>query len=335
MSSISTINGFVLRSHEWGVMVRIGKSELDIVPVVLGGNTFGWTAGEQASFDIMDAFVGYGGNCIDTADQYSAWVTGNSGGESEALIGQWMARRRNRDSLVIATKVGKSPRFRGLAGSNVKAAAEASLTRLGTDRIDLYYAHEDDPNVPLGETVAAFDDLICEGKVRYVGLSNYSAARIEAWFSTAESDQQCRPIALQVHYNLVHRHEYENEFRPVATQYGLGVLSYYSLASGFLTGKYRAREDLVGRAREGMAGRYLSDPGLAVVAEVERIAAAHATAPATVALAWLLSRPGVVAPIASVSQAAQLQSHVAAIRLSLTDTELAGLSEHLDCPETG
>jgi aryl-alcohol dehydrogenase-like predicted oxidoreductase len=306
-------------------MRTIGSSDLTVYPLALGGNTFGWTSDEDASFEVLDGYTAAGGNFIDTADGYSAWVPGNSGGESETIIGRWMSRRGNRDTLVLGTKVSQHPDFRGLSAGNVAAAADASLQRLGTDHIDLYYAHFDDAATPLEETVGAFNDLVVAGKVRHVALSNYSAARIEEWVTIARSNGFALPVALQPQYSLVHREEFERDLAPVAERFNLGVAPYFALASGFLTGKYRTRDDLAGTAREQMTGGYFTDEGLAVVAALDEIATVRGVEIATVALAWLQAKPTVVAPIASARVAAQLPALMKAAELALTSDELAAL----------
>ena len=308
-------------------MTRIGHSDLDVFPLALGANTFGWTSDEAASHDIIDAFLGAGGSLIDTADSYSAFAPGNSGGESETVIGNWFARTGRRDDVVLATKVSRHPDFLGLSASNIAAAADASLARLQSDHIDLYYAHFDDENTPLEETVAAFDALVKAGKVRYVGISNYSPDRAQAWLDIADREGFDKPVALQPHYNLVHRQSYEPALQELATEHHLGVFPYFALASGFLTGKYRTKDDLGDSMRGKMASGYLSDSGLAVVDALAEIADAHDTAIPTVALAWLLTRPGIVAPIASASRIGQLPSLTEAPGLSLTDDEVARLTK--------
>ena len=304
-------------------MERIGS--LQIFPLNLGGNVFGWTADKQASFAILDAFVAGGGNFIDTADGYSAWVPGNTGGESELIIGEWMNTRGNRADVVVTTKVSQHPDFSGLAYDNVIEAADASLTRLGTDYIDLYHAHFDDENTPLEETVKAFSDLVHAGKVRNIGVSNYSADRIDQWFEIAERDGYVKPVALQPHYNLVHRATYERELAPVATARGLAVTPYFSLASGFLTGKYRTEADLAASVRGGGSKGHLTPEGLGVVNALAGIAEARGVAIATIALAWLRAKPNVVAPIASASRVEQLGDLLAAASVDLTAEEIAAL----------
>ncbi|MGY4858649.1 aldo/keto reductase [Cryobacterium sp. AP23] len=306
-------------------MRTIGSSDLTVFPLALGGNTFGWTSDEAASIEVLDAYTAAGGNFIDTADGYSAWAPGNSGGESETIIGRWMSRRGNRDSVVVGTKVSQHPDFRGLSAANVAAAADASLQRLGTDHIDLYYAHFDDAATPLEETVTAFNDLVVSGKVRHVAVSNYSAARIEEWVGIAQSHGFALPVALQPQYSLVHRDEFERDLAPVAERFNLGVAPYFSLASGFLTGKYRTRDDLAGTAREQMAGGYFTDEGLAVVTALDEIATLRGVEIATVALAWLQAKPTVVAPIASARVAGQLPALMAAAELDLSAAELETL----------
>lgn len=307
-------------------MARIGNSDLDILPLSLGGNVFGWTADRDTSFAVLDAFRDGGGDFIDTADGYSAWVDGNSGGESETLIGEWLASRKPAD-IVVATKVSTHPDFRGLSASTVRAAAEASLRRLGVDTIDLYYAHFDDADTPLAETVGAFADLVTDGLVRHVAVSNYSAARIREWISLAEEAGAARPVAVQPHYNLVHRAEVEAEIVPVAQEFGLSLVPYSALASGFLTGKYRTPDATGSSPRAGSAARLATPRGLAVIEALEEIGAAHDASIASTALAWLRSQPAVAAPIASASRVEQVDDLLVSARLELSSDEIAHLSE--------
>ncbi|MGN7190410.1 MULTISPECIES: aldo/keto reductase [unclassified Curtobacterium] len=308
-------------------MPRIGTSDLHVFPLALGGNVFGWTADEQTSHRVLDAFTGAGGDFVDSADVYSAWAPGNEGGESERVIGSWLRASGKRDDVVIATKVSQHPQYSGLSAANVAAAARASLERLGTDRIDLYYAHFDDQDTPLEETVRAFDQLVREGLVRYTAISNYSRERAEEWIRIAKAEGLALPVAIQPHYNLVTREPYESEIAPLAAAEGLGVVPYFALAAGFLTGKYRTKEDFAGKDREGQVSGYFSDAGLAVVDTLDRIAGAHDAEIASVALAWLQGRPDVVAPIASARNTEQLPALLASAELELTADEVQALDD--------
>jgi aryl-alcohol dehydrogenase-like predicted oxidoreductase len=301
----------------------IGSSDLEVYPLSLGGNVFGWTADRQTSFDVLDAYTAAGGNFVDTADGYSAWVPGNTGGDSERIIGEWFDARGNREQVVLATKVSQHPDFKGLAADNIRRAADASLERLRSDYIDLYYAHFDDEMVPLEETVAALSGLVDAGKVRYIGISNYSPERIEEWFRITEREGLHRAVALQPHYNLVER-GYETAYRPIVEREGLGVMPYFALAAGFLTGKYRDGVT-VDSARAGGASKYLDDTGRAVLAALDDVAAAHGASVASVALAWLAAQPTVTAPIASARTLEQLPDLLASVELELTADELAAL----------
>ena len=307
-------------------MPLIGDSDLDVLPLAVGGNVFGWSADEPTSFAVLDAFTAAPGVVLDTADGYNHWVPGHAGGESETIIGRWLAARPGkRDSVVVATKVGSHPQFRGLAAANVAAAARASLRRLQTDVVDLYWAHWDDASVPLEETAAAFSRLVDEGLVRWIGLSNYSAARIEEWFAVAEREGLHVPVAHQPNYSLVER-GFETSTRPAALAHRLGVLPYYSLASGFLSGKYRAGEPVPAGPRTDRVAQYLDERGWRVLAALDEVAAAHGAAVASVALAWLRAQPTVVAPIASASRPDQVPALLASTALELTPDELAALA---------
>ncbi|MFJ4174795.1 aldo/keto reductase [Microbacterium sp. NPDC089696] len=307
-------------------MTRIGTSDLSVFPLSLGGNVFGWTADRDASFAVLDAFVDGGGDFIDTADSYSAWIDGNSGGESETIIGAWLASRKPSD-VVVATKVSQHPDFRGLAAGNVRRAAEASLGRLGVDAIDLYYAHFDDESTPLEETVGAFGALVADGLVRNIAVSNYTAERIREWIAISDRLGVARPVAIQPHYNLVHRNDVEETIIPVAEEFGLGLVPYYSLASGFLTGKYRST-DAEGQTspRAGGAAKYATDAGLRIIDALEEIGSAHDASIAATALAWLRAQPTVVAPIASARTVEQVPDLLAGARLDLTTAEIATLN---------
>lgn len=305
-------------------MTRIGSSDLDVFPLALGGNVFGWTADRDASFEILDAFHAGGGNFIDTADSYSAWVPGHSGGESETIIGAWLAERRP-EGVTVATKVSQHPDFRGLKAANVRAAAEASLQRLGVEQIDLYYAHFDDADTPLEETVAAFGQLVTDGLVRYTAVSNYSAARIAEWARLARELGVAEPVAIQPHYNLVHR-EIEQDVVPLALEHNLSLVPYFALAKGFLSGKYRSTDtDGQTSPRASDAATYATPQGLQIIDELERIGQAHGVSIAATALAWLRAKPGVVAPIASASKLAQVADLLDGARTDLTADEVAAL----------
>jgi aryl-alcohol dehydrogenase-like predicted oxidoreductase len=306
-------------------MSRIGNSDLDVFPLSLGGNVFGWTADERESFAVLDAFAEAGGNFIDTADAYSGWVPGHSGGESEAIIGRWMAARGNRDSIVLATKVGALPSRAGLTAGNIKTAAEESLHRLGTDRIDLYYTHRDDESVPVTEFLGALDELVAEGKVRQIGASNISPERLTEALEASDREGLAKYVALQPLYNLVERAAYEGPLAEVVAAHGLSTMPYFALAAGFLTGKYRPDTE-VDSARAGKAAGYLdSERGRRVLAALDPIARAHDAEVATVALAWLATRPTVTAPIASARVVEQLPALMAMADLTLTPAELAAL----------
>ena len=311
-------------------MAKLRGIDAEIFPLVLGGNTFGWTSDESVSDQVLDAYTEAGGNLIDTADVYSAWAPGHSGGESEIVLGRWLAKNGNRNKVLVATKVSQHPQYSGLSAKNIEAAADASLLRLGLDVIDLYYAHFDDSSTPLEETAAAFDKLVKEGKVRAIGLSNYTPDRIREWFSIARKEGLTLPVALEPQYNLVYRKDYENGLMPVAKDEDLAVFPYFSLASGFLTGKYRTMDDLKGKQREGMVKDFFTQEGLDVVAAMDGIAKAHGVELATVALAWLNHRPGIAAPIASARTPEQLPALLAAAHLKLSDQDMQTLDQVSD-----
>ena len=311
-------------------MAKLRGIDAEIFPLVLGGNTFGWTSDESVSDQVLDAYTEAGGNLIDTADVYSAWAPGHSGGESEIVLGRWLAKNGNRNKVLVATKVSQHPQYSGLSAKNIEAAADASLLRLGLDVIDLYYAHFDDSSTPLEETAAAFDKLVKEGKVRAIGLSNYTPDRIREWFSIARKEGLTLPVALEPQYNLVYRKDYENGLMPVAKDEDLAVFPYFSLASGFLTGKYRTMDDLKGKQREGMVKDFFTQEGLDVVAAMDGIAKAHGVELATVALAWLNHRPGIAAPIASARTPEQLPALLAAAHLELSDQDMQTLDQVSD-----
>ncbi|MCC2275188.1 aldo/keto reductase [Streptomyces sp. ET3-23] len=305
---------------------KIGN--LSVHPLALGGNVFGWTADEAQSFAVLDAYVGAGGNFIDTADVYSAWAPGNQGGESETIIGNWLAARGNRDDVVIATKVGAGvPEPRGLAADAIKSGVEDSLRRLRTDHIDLYYTHYDDLSVPVEEFLTALDALVKEGKVREIAASNITADRLTEALNFSEANGIAKYVAIQPHYNLVSRDTYEGDLADVAAEHGLAAVPYYALASGFLTGKYRPGAD-VDSARAGTAAEHLkSERGPRVLAALDEIAAAHDVEIATVALAWLAAQPTVASPLASARTVEQLPALLAVADLQLTEAEVARLTE--------
>jgi aryl-alcohol dehydrogenase-like predicted oxidoreductase len=303
-------------------MAKISSTDLDVFPLALGGNVFGWTASEKESFAVLDAYSAAGGNFIDTADVYSAWAPGNSGGESETILGKWLAERNQRDRMIIGTKVGMHPQLKGLSAKTIRSAAEKSLKRLGTDHIDLYYAHVDDENTALEETLGAFDSLISEGKVRYIAASNYTAPRLAEALAVSDREGFPRYVGLQQHYNLIERDKYEGELADLVSREGLSSFPYFALASGFLTGKYRPGAK-VESDRAERAGGYLNEKGVKVLAALDQVAAAHNEAVATIALAWLAAQPTVVAPIASARTPEQLPVllRVADVRLSSADLQ--------------
>jgi len=302
---------------------RIRQSELEVAPLALGGNVFGWTADEAASFAVLDAFVDAGGTMIDTADVYSAWAPGHSGGESETVIGRWLKRSGKRDKVVIATKVGF---MAGLAPATIAPACDASLARLGVETIDLYYQHKDDEAVPLADSLGVFDELKRSGKIRAIGLSNFTAPRVEEALALSSSRGFDRPAALQNWYNLVEREKFEGPLRDVALREGLAVFPYYSLANGFLTGKYRSKDDLTKSPRGLRNIEYLEGRGARVLAALDEIAAETGAAPATVALAWTMAQPGITAPIASATSVDQARELIAALTLELTPGQVERLN---------
>lgn len=306
---------------------KLGRSDISIAPLVFGGNVFGWTADEARSFELLDRFVERGFNAIDTADVYSAWAPGLSGGESETVLGNWLARRGRRDDLVLMTKVGLWEPRKGLSAANIEAAVEDSLKRLRTDYLDVYFAHLDDADTPLDETLAAFDRLVRAGKVRSIGASNYTPERLQQALGVSQSQDLARYEILQPLYNLHDRAAFEAELAAVAQEHELGVVSYFSLASGFLTGKYRGTDDLRGSARADFLRDYFSERGQRVLKELLAVADELSARPAQVALAWLLGRPGLTAPIVSATSLAQLDEVLDSVALSLPETALARLNE--------
>ncbi len=304
----------------------MGNTDLDVFPLCLGGNVFGWTLDEERSFAVLDAYVEAGGNFIDTADSYGRNGPGGAG-ESERIIGRWITARRNRDQLVIATKVGISPERAGLAEATIRRGIEDSLERLGIDSVDLYYAHKDDPDTPLEETLGAFGALVEEGKIRHAAASNYSASRLREALRIGEREGMASYVALQPHYNLMERGEYEGELAEVCARNGLACVPYFGLARGFLTGKYRRGGDQVDSPRAaGVRESYFNERGFAVLDALDEIAAAHGTTVAAVALAWLVVQPTVVAPIASATSPEQLAELLPSAELELSATEIERLN---------
>ncbi|ASR44986.1 alcohol dehydrogenase [Xanthomonas citri pv. mangiferaeindicae] len=306
---------------------ELGQSGLRISPLAFGGNVFGWSADEATSFALLDECVALGIDLIDTADVYSAWADGNTGGESETLIGKWLQRSGKRQAVTIATKVAKWAQRPGLSPANIQAACDDSLRRLGTDVIDLYQAHEDDPSVPLEDTLGAFSRLIEQGKVRAIGASNYTAPRLAEALAVSRRHGLPRYETLQPHYNLVDRAGYERELEPLVREHGLGVISYYALASGFLSGKYRSEADAAkSRARGAqVVKQYLNPRGKRILGALDDVACRHAATVAQVALAWLIARPGITAPIVSATSLAQLRELAAARTLLLSKADIAAL----------
>ena len=307
---------------------RLGQSDIHTAPLCLGGNVFGWTLEEGTAFRILDEFVAAGFDFIDTADVYSTWVPGHVGGESETIIGKWFRQRGNRSKVILATKVGwqMPPDGGGLSKAYIVRAVEDSLRRLQTDYIDLYQSHVDDADTSLEETLGAFGDLIRQGKVRAIGASNYSAARLMKALDLAQRGLP-RYDSLQPLYNLYDRAGYEGELGPLCVKRGVGAITYFSLASGFLSGKYRSQQDLAGRARAPRVEKYMNPRGMAILRALDEVAAAHESTQASVALAWLMGRPGVVAPIASATSSAQLAALVAAANLKLDAASIARLDQ--------
>lgn len=312
--------------------VKIGNTDLKIAPVNLGGNVFGWTLDEKQSFKILDAFVDKGYNFIDTADTYSFWVTGKEGGQSETILGKWMKLRGNRDQVVMATKVGGPTGFHPVDSSkkHILNTVEESLQRLKTDYIDLYYTHYDDGRSPVEETLEAYDELINAGKVRHIAASNISPERLEESFHAAEKHGLPKYQALQPHYNLVEREQYEKNYAPLVKKHSLSVFPYYSLASGFLTGKYRSEQDLDKSVRGGGVKKYLNEKGLSLLTVLDKLADQHETSVATVSLAWLMAQPNVDALLASVTDHHQLKTLFEAPNLKLNEEDLNMLNQASD-----
>ena len=309
---------------------NLGRSSLQVTPLCLGGNVFGWTADESASFAVLDALVGAGLNFIDTADVYSVWMPGHRGGESETMIGSWLKRSRRRKDVVIATKVGMqmTPDRKGLSAAHIMRSAEESLQRLQTDHIDLYFSHCDDAAVPFEETLGAYQRLIAAGKIRAIGASNYTPARLKQALEVSRKSALPRYEVLQPHYNLYARSAYESELEPLCLEEQIGVVSYFALASGFLTGKYRTEADAAKSARgKGVVDKFLNPRGLKILAALDAVGERRRASPASVALAWQIARPSITAPIASATSVDQLNELVAATRLHLDKADIEQLNE--------
>jgi len=308
---------------------QLGTTDLHVYPVTFGGNVFGWTIDEKKSFEILDAFTGAGFNFIDTADVYSRWKPGNEGGESETIIGNWLKKNKNRDAVIIATKVGSDlgNGKKGLSKKYILQAAEDSLKRLQTDHIDLYQTHFDDESTPIEETLDAYAQLIKEGKVRHIGASNLTPDRLKESLEIAAANGLPLYQTFQPEYNLYEREKFENGLEPICLGNNLGVLNYYSLASGFLTGKYRSKDDLGQSARGGGVEKYLDDRGFKILAALDEVSKTLNSNPATVALAWLIHRPSVTAPIVSATSIEQLQSIIQAPDLAITAHEIELLTQ--------
>lgn len=308
----------------------LGRSGLQVSPLAFGGNVFGWTVDEATSFSLLDAWLDAGFNFIDTADVYSAWVPGHSGGESETVIGKWLRASGKRDRVVLATKVGKpmGPDRKGLRPAYIRAAVEDSLRRLQTDHIDLYQSHDDDPDTPLEDSLATFGELIKEGKVRAIGASNYTAPRFALALETSEKHGLPRYESLQPLYNLYDRAVFEDALQALCMQHEVGVINFYALAAGFLTGKYRSAADAGKSARgNNVVAKYLNPRGQRILGALDAVARRHQTQPGVVALAWQLTRPGITAPIASATSLAQLADLAAATRLQLDWADIASLNQ--------
>ena len=308
---------------------NLGRSGLRVAPLCLGGNVFGWTADEAASFAVLDALIDAGLNFVDTADVYSVWVPGHRGGESETVIGNWLQRRRRRDDIVIATKVGMqmAPDRKGLSAAYITQSVEDSLRRLQTDHIDVYFSHSDDSTVPLEETLGAYQKLIAAGKIRTIGASNYTAARFAQALEVSRKSGLPRYEVLQPLYNLYARSDYETELEPLCVKEHIGVVTYFALASGFLTGKYRTAADAAKSARgKGIVEKYLNARGLKILAALDEVAERRRSSQASVALAWQIARPSITAPIASATSVEQLSELVAATRLELDKSDIEQLN---------
>jgi aryl-alcohol dehydrogenase-like predicted oxidoreductase len=308
---------------------KLGRSELEISPLVFGGNVFGWTADERTSFQLLDAFVAAGFNAIDTADVYSRWAPGHTGGESETILGKWLKRGGNRNKVIVATKVGMemAPDKKGLSEAYILRATEDSLRRLQTDTIDLYQSHTDDADTPIEETLGAYSKLIVQGKVRAIGASNYKADRFAAALEISKKSGLPRYVSLQPNYNLYDRADFEAQLEPLCLKEGIGVINYYPLASGFLSGKYRSERDVDERPRARMLKKYVNERGFKILDALDQVAKKYNATPARVSLAWLLARPGITAPIVSATSMEQLNDLIPSVELRLDRASIELLSQ--------
>lgn len=314
---------------------KLGNSHLEVPVLCLGGNVYGWTLSEADSVRQLDHALEAGLNFIDTADVYSRWAPGHKGGESETIIGKWLAQSGKRAQVILATKVGMDmgDGKQGLKAAYIQQAVEDSLRRLQTDYIDLYQSHKDDESTPIEETLEAYSKLIQAGKIRHIGASNYSGKRLAEAIELSQKHKLPAYISLQPHYNLVHREEFESTLLPVVQEHNIGVIPYFALAAGFLTGKYRSAADAEGKARGGMVGKYINPRGLSILDALDAVAKKHNSSPATVALAWLIAQPGITAPIASATSESQLQTLVAATQLQLDPASIESLNQASAAPE--
>jgi aryl-alcohol dehydrogenase-like predicted oxidoreductase len=308
---------------------KLGKTGMEIAPLVFGGNIFGWTVDRATSFNLLDAFVAAGFNSVDTADMYSRWVPGHTGGESETILGEWMKQRGNRKKVIVATKVGMDmgDGKKGLSKSYILASAENSLRRLQTDYIDLYQSHVDDPDTPLEETLGAYAELIQQGKVRAIGASNHKADRLAAALATSKKFGLPAYQTLQPNYSLIERAEYESNLEPLCEREGLGVINYFPLAGGFLSGKYRSEADVAGKARARNVTKYLNERGFKILGALDQVAKKYNATPARISLAWLLARPSITAPIVSATNLEQLKDLVASVDLALDRESIEFLNQ--------
>jgi aryl-alcohol dehydrogenase-like predicted oxidoreductase len=308
---------------------KLGKTGMEIAPLVFGGNIFGWTADQAASFKVLDAFTAAGFNSVDTADVYSRWVPGHTGGESETILGEWMKQRGNRSKIIVATKVGMDmgDGKKGLSKSHILRSAEDSLARLQTDYIDLYQSHNDDPDTPLEETLGAYAQLIKQGKVRAIGASNHKVERLAGALEVSKKNGLPAYQTLQPNYSLIERAEYEINLEPLCLKEGLGVINYFPLAGGFLSGKYRLESDAAGKARARNVTKYLNDRGFKILAALDQVAKKYNATPAGISLAWLLARPSITAPIVSATNLEQLKDLISSVDLKLDAASVKFLNQ--------